>query len=164
MGMGYCYKCKKCNHEYSVHPGIGMTFPTVYREILADISEGKYGSELQKVYQNTPYAAVNGEGVVYICSECGTWEVSTDVSLYAPDDKGHLLKKQYGDKTVEEWGHVPYVTPWELGQEYHIVKRHYHKCGKCGKRMHKASDEELNNLPCPVCGSANQAEDTLMWD
>ena len=164
MGQGYCYTCKKCKHEYSVHLGIGMRFPTVYRDILADISDGEYGSELQELYNNTPYAAIDGERVVYICDGCGSWELGTDVSLYAPNDPDSIPQKQFGIKTVAEWGYVPYVMRWHLQKEYHLVKRQYHRCSKCGKRMHKASSAELKKLPCPECGSENQAEDTLMWD
>ncbi len=164
MGQGYCYTCKKCKHEYSVHLGIGMRFPIVYRDILADISDGEYGSELQELYNNTPYAAIDGERVVYICDGCGSWKLGTDVSLYAPNDPDSIPQKQFGIKTVEEWGYVPYVMRWDLQKEYHLVKRKYHRCSKCGKRMRKASSEELKNLPCPECGSENQAEDALMWD
>ena len=53
MGQGYCYTCKKCKHEYSVHLGIGMRFPTVYRDILADISDGEYGSEMYIIEKGT---------------------------------------------------------------------------------------------------------------
>lgn len=164
MGHGYIYKCKKCMHEYNVHLGIGMMFPKVYRETLADISEGKYGSNLQELYNNTPYAAVDAEQVVYICNRCGSWELGIDLTLYAPNDPDSIPQKQYGAKTVAEWGNVPYVMQWDLEKEYHIVKRYYHRCSKCGKRMHKASSSELCNLPCPECGSSNQAEGMFMWD
>ena len=164
MGSGYSYTCKKCKCEYRVHPGIGMGFPRVYQRKLAEISAGEYGPELQELYNKTPYAAINAEYVVYICDRCGTWEVGIDLSLYAPDDPDSLAQKQYGIKTVAEWGHVPYVMPGDLKNEYHLVKRHYHRCNICGNRMHKASPSELRNLPCPECGAPNQAEDTLFWD
>lgn len=165
MGWGYNYICRKCQHEYWVHLGVGMMYPKVYQETLADISEGKYGPELQEIYHNTPYAAVDAEHVVYICDGCGFWESGTDVTLYAPNEPERISQKRYGIKTVAEWGYVPYVTSRELKTEYHIVKRHYHRCGKCGKRMHKATSDELKNLPCPECGAANRAENSLvLWD
>ena len=164
MGQGYCYTCKKCKHKYTIHLGSGMRFPTVYQSILADISQGKYGSDWQELYKSIPYAAINGEGVIYVCSGCGSWELGTDVSLYAPNDPDSISQKQYGTKTVAEWGYVPYVMPWDLTNDYHLVKRQYHRCSKCGKRMHKASSAELKTLPCPECGSENQADGDLMWD
>ena len=102
--------------------------------------------------------------MVYICDGCGTWEHGTDVSLYAPNDPDSIPQKQFGIKTVEEWGYVPYVMCWDLEKEYHLVKRQYHCCNKCGKRMHKASSAELKTLSCPKCGSDNQAEGALKWD
>lgn len=39
-----------------------------------------------------------------------------------------------------------------------------HKCDHCGKRMHKANEEELSKLSCPYCGTENTSEGLLMWD
>ena len=164
MGYGYHYTCNKCKHEYTVDLGVGFMFPDDYREILDDISKGVYGSELQELYNSFPYAAVNGERVAYICNGCGSWEVGIDVSLYAPNEPDRIAEQQFGKKTVAEWGYVPYVMKRDLMKEYHLVKRYYHCCDKCGKRMHKASSTELQNLSCPECGSKNHAEDFLYWD
>lgn len=164
MGEGYSYTCKKCKHEYSVLLGSGMMYTNVYRRILDDISRGKYGSELQELYNSIAYAAVDGERVVYICNGCCSWELGTDVSLYAPNDPDSIPQKQFGIKTVAEWGYVPYVMRRDLEENYHLVKRQYHHCSKCGKRMHKASSKELKALPCPECGSENRFEGILYWD
>ncbi len=164
MGKGYSYICKKCKHKYGVSTGAGMMYPILYRELIDAISEGKYGAELQESYENTPYAAVDAENIVYICRECGAWEEDTDVSIYAPNDPDSFSKKEYGEKTVAEWGYVPYVMQQELEEEFHVVKKYYHYCSKCGKRMHKASADELKNLPCPECGTVNHANDGFMWD
>ena len=164
MGYGYHYTCKKCKHEYTVDLGIGFMFPDEYREILDDISKGAYGSELQELYNSIPYAAVNGERVAYICNGCGSWEVGIDVSLYAPNDTDSIAEQQFGKKTVAEWGYVPYVDSWDLEKDYHLVRRKYHHCSKCGKRMHKASETEVRNLPCPECGCENRADGGIRWD
>lgn len=164
MGQGYDYKCKKCCHKYSVLPGMGMMYPKVYREKLAEIAEGVYGAELKNLFDNTDYVAIDASRVIYICSTCNRWELGTDVTLYAPNDPERVSREQYGIKTVEEWGYVPYVTSWDLKQNYHVLKRHYHNCEKCGRRMHKASPEEEQNLSCPKCGEPNKANDVIMWD
>ena len=164
MGQGYSYRCKKCGHEYSVDPGMGMLYPNVFRERLAEIAEGAYGTELKDLIDNTDYAAIDASSVVYICSYCNRWELGTDVTLYAPNDPESIAKKQYGILTVEEWGYVPYVTRWNLEREYHVLKRYYHKCEKCGRRMHKASDYEEQNLSCPKCGEPNSTDRFFFWD
>ena len=164
MGDGYSYTCKKCNHKYWVFTGAVMMFPTVYRDTLNAIAKGKYGSKLQELFNSTPYAAINAADTVYICGECDSWEYAKDLTLYAPNNPDDIPQKQYGIKTVAEWGYVPYVTRRDLEKEYHVVKRCYHHCSKCGKRMHKASLTELVNLPCPKCGSANQAEGEILLE
>ena len=39
-----------------------------------------------------------------------------------------------------------------------------HKCDNCGKRMHKASDDETMNLACPKCGTKNESGNMILWD
>ena len=91
------------------------------------------------------------EKVLYICDPCKRWEEGLDVTLYAPNDPEAIAKKQFGEKMVEE-------------QEYHVIKRYYHTCKKCGKRMHKASPFKENHLPCPKCGTVNEALNFILWD
>ena len=164
MGHGYTYKCDKCHYEYSVYLGIGMRHPVVYIRKLDEIDEGKHGAEWQELYRQTPYAAIDAANVIYICTDCNYWEKGTDITLYAPNDPESIPHKQYGEKTVSEWGYVPYVMDWELKEAYHVLKRYYHRCSRCGKRMHKATDAELRKLPCPKCGYTNEVAMPLMWD
>jgi len=164
MGSGYDFKCKKCKTKYSAMPGIGMMYPKVYQEAVEDIKNGKYGPEWQEIMNSEEFIAVNAEREIYICSECKYWETDLNLALYRPKDAEAIRTKQYGIKTVEEWGYVPYVMEYHLKTEYSLVKVYVHKCKKCGKRMHKATDEELKNLPCPKCGTENATNGMLMWD
>ena len=167
MGKGYVYKCNNCNNEYTAYVGCGMLYPDDYRKKLSEIVGGAYGAKWQSLLKKTELAAINADKVIYVCSTCNRWEEGTDVTLYAPKKPESILHMQYGDKTVEKWGHVPWVTGRDLKENYRILKRYYHKCVKCGKRMHKASDEELWSLPCPKCGAANEIlpeGGILFWD
>lgn len=164
MGYGYAFTCTKCHHEYSVFLGDGMMYPKVFRSKLDEIASGAYGEERKKLLEQTEYAAVDAANVVYICTSCNRWEAGTDVTLYAPNDSASISKKQHGIKTVEEWGYVPYVSWYDLKQDYHVLKRYYHKCENCGRRMHKASKFEEQNLACPECGEINETTGTIFWD
>lgn len=163
MGTGFSYCCEKCGEEFSVHLGAGMRFPTVYQDTMRDIIAGKYGPERRTILYNEPYAAVDIEQYVYKCS-CGYWKVDKELSLYAPNNPEAIPKKQYGIKTVEEWGYVPYVTRFQLKEDYHLIKRYIHICSKCGKRMRKAQKRELEEIRCPKCDSLCRQRDYLFWD
>lgn len=164
MGFGYLYSCSKCRKRYSVHAGIGMMFPDVYKELIQEFKDGKHGEEARGLLRDIKYAAVDAEEVVYVCKACGYWEMGHDDSIYAPNDPNAIARKRYGIKTVKEWGYVPYVMKMDLVDDYHILKRYFHKCCKCGKRMHKASDKEMQHLPCPKCGAQNDFKDAMLWD
>lgn len=84
--------------------------------------------------------------------------------MYRPKDEDAIRTKQFGIKTVEEWGYVPYVFGQDFQAEYDLIKVYAHKCDHCGKRMHKANEEELSKLSCPYCGTENTSEGLLMWD
>ena len=166
MGSGIGLKCSKCHKGYTIITGGGMMFPSVYRELLDDIKKGRYGKEWQDIAQKTPHVAVDAEDYVYSCNKCGAWKIEKGLSLYEPNDQESLKKKQYGIKTVEEWGHVPYVTNYDLVTDYHAVKRYIHKCDKCGGRMHRVKEKEFNNLPCPKCGGnpIKGYNEYICWD
>ncbi len=158
MGKGYSYACS-CGKHYSVYPGSGMLYPDVYRKTIERIAAGRYGAEWKKAYLSTPHAAINADTVIYVCSDCGVWKADTDISLYAPNDP-EIYRTPDGTETDEP----PYVAEWELKTGYHLVKRYFLRCRRCGRRMHKASPAELENLPCPACGRKNRPACGIMWD
>lgn len=164
MSMGYKFKCKKCKTEYFASLGIGMMYPRVYQEAIEDIKNGKYGSEWQEIINSEEFMAVNAEREIYICSECNHWEIELNLALYKPKDTEDIRTKQYGIKTVEEWGYVPYVMGYELTAEYTLIKAYVHKCKKCGNQMHKAKYEEIKSLHCPKCGTENTTNGLFIWD
>ena len=92
---------------------------------------------------------------MYRCDDCGCWNVDYDMSLYAPKDVRKLLKKRFGEKTVAEWGRVPYVMEDDFRKDYDLVKEWVHSCEKCGKPMSAVDveSEEAPALKCPECGA-----------
>ncbi len=165
MGKGYSYVCSKCGKNFDVFLGIGMMFPVIYRRTIEEIKSGKYGEEWKKIFNSQPYTATNAHKYLYKCKNCGYWEESKELSLYVPNDLESFPKTQFGIKTVEEWGYVPYVTEIELKYDYHLIKRYIHKCPKCGKTMNQATEKnEFLTLSCPDCGALAKREGELMWD
>lgn len=162
MGRGYGFKCTKCKNEYSVMPG--MMYPQVYQEAIKDIKNGNYGAQWQQLINSEEYVAVNAEREIYICSDCKHWKLELNLSLYRPKDVEAIRTEQYGIKTVEEWGYVLYVMGHDFKEKYSLMKVFVHKCEKCGKRMHKATEAEMENLPCPKCGTENSPNGLIMWD
>lgn len=51
------------------------------------------------------------------------------------------------------------VISYDLKENYKLIKVFPHKCEKCGKRMHKAKKEEMEQLILPMaslCGINNK--------
>ncbi len=164
MGQGYSYKCRKCGNKYNIMPGSGMMFPEEYRETVARIRSGEYGAEWKERFSEKEYTAVNAERALYLCS-CGAFQIEPNLSLYEPADPEGLKKVQFGEKTVEEWGDIPYMT-WELKKYLKYTAAYSHKCPECGKRMHKVSENVIKDtaLRCPECGEPNKPDGELLWD
>ena len=87
-----------------------------------------------------------------------------DLSLYAPNNPKKLLKTKFGEKTVEEWGYVPYVMPSDLEEDYHVISKYERKCPKCRNLMREVSENEKINLKCPNCGQINEPIGEILWD
>ena len=144
--------------------GIGMMFPKVYQQIINSISDGEYGQRWKDLFDSQEYVAVNAKKTVYICRNCGHWETNYILDLYVPKKPEEIPNKRYGIKTVAEWGYVPYVIEYDLKENYKILKHFVHTCTNCGRRTHKASDNELQNLSCPKCGKDNKITGFVNWD
>lgn len=167
MGVGYSYQCGKCGMTYGVNLGIGMLFPEVYQQAITDVLEGKYGQEWKETAQGIEHFAVNAELRLYRCDDCGFWDVDYDMSLYSPKDVGKLLKKKFGEETVAEWGHVPYVMEDDLKSDYNLVKERVHLCEECGKPMAVVDVEfgEDPGLKCLECGGGLRGSSACYrWD
>ena len=141
-----------------------MLFPRVYRGLLDEIKNGKYGEDFQYLANSVQYAAVNAVKQVYICSHCGRWRTEYVLDLYEPKNTKIISQQKYGDKTVAELGYVPCFLPWIDRDNYKLLKRFIHKCPDCGKRTHKASKTETDCLPCPKCKSKDITAGELNWD
>ncbi len=162
MRNWYTYTCKNCNREYYAHLGwVSSPFFDSNREVIYDMSSGKYGRELQEICQRIQYVETDPEEKVFICEGCGRWEVGADLTLYAPRHPERIALKKYDGKTVAEIGYDPYMSAAVLKKEYRVVKEFTRYCRKCGSRMHKASEAEKCSLPCPFCGTVNQVHPEL---
>ena len=161
MGQGYGYVCKKCGHEYHVDTGIGMLFPQVYRNTIKEIAEGKNGQKRKDLYKKIPFLAVDAEAYYYECEDCGYWSVEQGMDLYKPKNTEKIRKQQFGEKTVEEWGEVPYVMNYELKYDYILVDKYDHRCPKCCGQMKKRNKTVIS---CPKCGTKNRPVKDVLWD
>lgn len=159
MGKGYLFECAHCGKIFSVFPGAGVAFSTVYGNIMDGVRRGDYGDELQSISQELPFFAVDAESYLFKCSGCGYWEVGPGLSLYAPNNLKAYIQRRYGQNTIAGWNKESYVTFNELQSNFHVIKRYLHPCPKCGKRMRKADKEtDFLSLPCPGCGTECTAE------
>ena len=161
MGQGYKYVCKKCGEEYDIHTGLGMMFPNVYAKTMKDISEGRQGNSRKDLFKKIPYLAVDAEDYYYECEDCGCWSVEQGLDLYRPKDVEKIKKQQFGEKTVEELGYVPYVMGYDFKTDYVLLEKYEHKCPKCHGLMKKRSKTVIS---CPNCGTKNRPAGGVDWD
>ena len=166
MGDGARYKCSQCGEEYMVCTGRGFLFPMQFEEIQEAVRNGKYGQEWKNLVCSGKYVSVDAEEYVFVCDNCNHWVVEEELSVYEPNNPQLLAKRRFGEKTVEEWGGVPYATTEDFVEDYHLLKRRIHKCEKCGEEMHIATENEIDNLPCPCCGGAKDDKyiSYICWD
>lgn len=87
-----------------------------------------------------------------------------DKSFYDPENHSERTDITYIKQTVEELGYIPYVMEYEIKENFKILKRKYHQCSQCGKRMHRAKGNEFLALKCPKCGADNECTRFIKWD
>ncbi len=162
MGQGYHFICKQCHEKYSADVGCGIAQPMACEKAFSKIASGAYGAERKRLVEELSGIAVSGNLELYVCSSCNRWESTLDLTLYEPNEPDYVPEFTIGGET--RWCGAPCVSDWELCQDYHVIKRYYHICTQCGRRMHKASEQETLNLTCPKCGTLNWIDSIIMWD
>ncbi|MBQ9315619.1 MAG: hypothetical protein IJ203_02220 [Atopobiaceae bacterium] len=163
MGHMYVYRCMNCGDERYLMSGIGMTFPSLCQEVMEDIASGAYGPRLKKAYKTCSLPAVCAEEKLYVCKGCGRWKLTPDATLYEPLDVDSVLDERFGDKTVRELGHVPYLMPNQL-KSCRVVSAYEPAC-KCGSMMSEIKLRKGLALACPTCGVPNGLVELVgFWD
>ena len=84
VGRMYSFYCQKCKIRIEAKFGIGMMFPTVYRNTVLKAKNGEIGEEIQKFFTENPNGAIDVSYVFGVCSECGQYEKILDLTMYVP--------------------------------------------------------------------------------
>lgn len=178
MGSGFTFRCCNCGEEFCVYLGIGFAFPSEYKTVNEAVKAGNYGEKWQSIMNSADFIQADAERYFFHCGRCGHWEEDYGLSLYAPNDVGSLRKKQYGIKTVEEWGYVPYAVfsralISDTNPDYHQLKRRIHRCPECNRAMKKHTYNQLLQriynddsfkIKCPKCGDKLEEIGAIRWD
>ncbi|MCF0115206.1 MAG: hypothetical protein HUJ56_07625 [Erysipelotrichaceae bacterium] len=164
MGSGIVLMCA-CK-EHHINEGIGMRYPTNFKEKMQEARDGKLGVDMQKATEGKQYLAIDAAIEFVYCDSCGYWVCESNNDLYEPKDLEKIKKESFGEKTVEEWGEIPYV--WEF-DDYNLIYHYQHMCPHCNKEMRhpKRIDKRvLNKIKCPDCGGKLEESDDsmIMWD
>ena len=169
MGYGIGVKCKCQDKELTL--GVGMMYPSAYKETMDAIRAGEHGAEMRDLVRSGKYIAVDAEYFIYYCDKCGCVESMTALDLYEPKDVKKVEERVIGrwsaaepaqNKTVKELGELPYFTSNDDG--YVLLKEYKHVCPECGNVMKKISEEELREKTCPKCGEKYQVFSGILWD
>lgn len=166
MGVGINIGCKCDKKECML--GVGMMFPSVYTDTIMNARNGKFGKTTQEIMQQNKYAVMDVGYVLFYCDKCGYIKSDDPLDIYIAKDIESFKKREYGIKTVEEWGEVPYWSaPSEEDEDYNDfikVYTHIHRCPKCRHKMKIVTEEYLKNTPCPKCGEKHEILETMLWD
>lgn len=155
MGQIYQYRCHDCRKKVSFRLGCGMMYPSICRETEEAIASGELGQRLKDAFESCEFPLVCPCNQMYLCPDCGHWEVFRDYSVYSPADI------ETAKASFEETGRKPFVLDWEVEEGKIICVGSYSpECPECGSEMHlspknKKGNLDANFLRCPRCESTN---------
>ena len=151
MGSGKVFKCNACGEGFNAMTGIGMLFPTIYKETVQEIRSGKYGEDWKQFFEEHPDGVVNCENELLICEECGVPKCDMNLSLYLPK-KGakDLPEHPFGDDF----------------KKFTLSEKYEHKCDKCGGVCNVVNSSRIKRVTCPECGGVMEEDKGgfILWD
>lgn len=164
MGVGYSYKCPKCDHGINLYFGVGMLFPHTYQENVQAAKSGELGDELKNFFAEHPDGAIDASLVAGVCTKCGEVGNFHDLSMYLPK-KNFAPEKNRGRWSVAApFYDADYVVPWDLASDYELFAKYPHKCPLCGGDMKIFTKETFRAPACPRCRTQMIDDDIIMWD
>lgn len=168
MGMGYGFKCKKCDYHFYGNVGVGFLFPKVYKEIINDMKCGKYGKKGIDFFNKYPQGAVNAEFTLARCTQCGELYNVKDLTFYIPKNNKKLNNEHTKWSVSFPFIGEEYVTSSELKNDYIEYEKFNHTCLRCNSKLELICNEKLvtmeDNLKCPKCGDVLELDEVCHWD
>lgn len=167
MGHGISVICNDCGKKEYLTVGIGFMYPDIFQDTLEEIKQGKHGNEWQSLCNSSEYVAVDAERYFFLCSKCNHWDLGLGMDLYKPNDPDEIRKEKYGDKTVEEWGYMPYWTREQKENKYTLLKKYIHVCPNCNiemERYDKIPENITELIRCEYCGGKLRRHAFLLSD
>lgn len=174
--MGSGGRIVKCGcQEVRVLDGVGMAFPMVYQETVADIKAGKYGDTMKYIMKNMNFVTVDTTNKIYHCKKCGHLETMQVLNLYLPKDTEKIKKKVINrwtaaepnsKMTIGELGEFPYWLPnGEDSNDFIMFYKFKHDCPICGTKMSRVKVRRITDEKCPKCGQNYQVQNLdILWD
>ena len=165
MGAGYSIRCSNCNCDYekNLFAGVGMMFPKTYAEVMKKARSGRISKEHTRFMKEHPDGAINAEIEIYQCEECGDLFTDYNLSMYIPRERVEKPSKKGIWSVSFPAEEAEYEVPWDLEENYELVKYYQHKCPKCKGKANVVNNIDHVNKKCPKCGS-NLIVDFLLWD
>ena len=141
MGTGTIYSCG-CRAPKPLMTGAGKLTPRICTATWEDMKTGKYGENWKRAVTMHPNGGLDCDYVIHVC-DCGHWEQNTKKTLWEKGNKSHCKSRLPRNR---------------------CVKRYYHLCPTCGKRM-RIANLEKDCLKCPDCHQAmTDFKPYIKWD
>ena len=169
MGQSYTLKCTCCDYEIGISLGVGFLFPLEYAKIMDGIRKGKFGKTTQRFLEEHPDGAIDCERTVCRCKSCGTLKQAINFDMYIPKP-GYKQPQHAKWSSAFPFEGASYVDKSDLKEGYELYQHYPHRCPKCRKTMRAFSANEFVNktnnkeMKCPLCKSALELQDMIMWD
>lgn len=147
--------CRKCKYEVIHFMGHGAFFENEYEETLEDARKGVLGPELKKFLEEYPNGAIDVEGSIGRCMNCGEYQTVQNLSMYLPPEGVDPNEDLYSERMLipdlskEVQPHLPCFDRDELQRNFRFHANYPHKCKKCGGDLMLLDDSTV--LVCPKC-------------
>ncbi len=153
MGSIIRFTHRECGFKYDFFAGVGFGLFRLQCEAREKMRSGEWGEQWKDLIQKYPEGTATIGKALCFCPKCSKYFTEPRIKFYVPNEGFHY---EFDER------HEDMIPSYVICEHYHVLEKEDMFCPDCGTKA--TVMENLNQVPCPVCGKMRKGRDIGDWD
>lgn len=153
MGSIIRFTHKECGFEYDFYEGVGFSLFRLQCNAREKMRSGEWGKQWQDLMEKHPEGTATINKALCFCPNCKKYYTEPRIKFYVPNEGFHYDFHEPNEDMV---------PTYVIYSDYHLIEKETMFCPDCNAES--VVMDNLNKVPCPVCGKIRRGRDIGNWD
>ena len=153
MGSIIEYDHQGCKFKYVFYEGVGFSLFRLQGQARSKMRSGEWGEAWKSLMEKYPEGTATLNNALCYCPRCRKYFSEPRVEFYIPNEGYHY---QFDEQDKDR------IPEYIINSHYHVLQKETITCPDCDAEV--TVMEDLEKVPCPVCGEMIRGRDAGNWD